>query len=476
MGFSRLAPSPSQPTATPRLFGTDGIRGIPGEFPLDRESVARIVAATAGVIARERPRSGNGGPPTALIVRDGRKSGPALAAAISKGLDQAGIRAVDLGILPTPSLSRLVPRMGAALGVSISASHNPARYNGLKFFTAEGFKMPQASEVRAEKEFFQPSRPFSHPKAAPRMERSDSGLRLYRDFLRSSFPAHLDLKGLRLVVDCSNGAASALAPDLFRSLGAEVVALSARPDGTNINKGCGSVHPGRMVRATKSSRAFAGLSFDGDADRVLLADNAGRLWDGDFLLAFAARALLRRRLLRRGKVVVTTMSNYALLRHLDSLGIATVQVPVGDRHVSEALDRENLSLGGEPSGHLIFWDWAKTGDGLLTALHTLAFARSEGCPLSKLRPAYIPVPQTILNVPASRKPPLESLRRFQAALKREETALRGSGRIVARYSGTEPLLRLMVEGPGAGRVRAVARALGAVYLNETSEEADWDEL
>lgn len=474
MASSRLAPLPS--LEAPRLFGTDGIRGIPGEFPLDRDSVVRLVAATAAVLLRSRPRAANGGPPRALIVRDGRGTGSALAAAVARGLARAGIRAVDLGILPTPSLSRLVPRLGGVLGVSISASHNPARYNGLKFFAADGFKMSQEAETRAEKEFFLPARQAAPAREAPRLERSESGLRLYRDFLRSSFPAHLDLRGLRLVVDCANGASSTLAPDLLRSLGAEVAAFSAHPDGTNINLGCGSVHPERMARAAKSARAFAGLSFDGDADRVLIADETGKLWDGDFLIAFAARELLERRLLRRDKVVVTTMSNYALLRHLEALGITTVQVPVGDRNVSDALERENLSLGGESSGHLVFWDWAKTGDGMLTALQTLAFARARGRPLSSLRPAYVPVPQVILNVPAPRKPPLDALRRFQTALKRHEAALKGTGRIVARYSGTEPLLRLMVEGPGARRVRTIARALGAVYLNETSEEADWDEL
>ncbi|MDE2237453.1 MAG: phosphoglucosamine mutase, partial [Elusimicrobia bacterium] len=297
--------------------------------------------------------------------------------------------------------------------------------------------------------------------ARPRDGTAQAGL--YLDFLRSTFPAELDLSGMTLVVDCANGASSAFAPRLFEGLGARVIPLSCRPDGGNINAGCGALFPEAMRRAVVRRKAQAGVCFDGDADRAIFADEKGRLLDGDRLICLGALRLHERGLLRNDRVVLTVMSNIGLVNSLKERGIEVVSVPVGDRNVTEAIERGGLSIGGESSGHVIFRSFAVTGDGMLTALQTLAAMRESGKPLSATREAFRPVPQALRNLHCGDKPPLERLPRLQKALRRCRRELGERGRVLLRYSGTEPLLRIMVEGPDRARVAAMADELSAAF-------------
>ncbi|MBI5201588.1 MAG: phosphoglucosamine mutase [Elusimicrobia bacterium] len=292
---------------------------------------------------------------------------------------------------------------------------------------------------------------------------------LYADFLRSAFPATLDLDGVRLVVDCANGAAAGFAPKLLKSFGAVVFAVGVRPNGRNINRGCGALAAENMGREVRRRKAHAGVAFDGDADRALVCDERGALLDGDAVIGAAATRLLSRGSLHGGKVALTVMSNYGLIRYLNGKGVSVVTTPVGDRHVTEAIEREGLSLGGENSGHVVFRDFAPTGDGILTALQTLAAWRESGKPMSALRRLYSPTPQTLLALRVRHKPALDGLKRTRAAIARAGKSLAGRGRVFVRYSGTEPALRVLVEGPNKAENVKIARAIAETYFAETGQ-------
>ena len=457
-----------------RLFGTDGVRGIPGEGPLSADSVRRLAYHAAKVLLERQGIKVNGTAPMIAIGRDTRGSGPSLLKSLVAGFSGAGVRACDLGVIPTPGVSYLGPRLGCFGGAVISASHNPAEYNGIKFFDAAGFKIAPELEEEIERRMGRPAAP-----AIPRAPFAcGDRVSIYGDFLRSAFPSYLDLAGARLVVDCAHGAASAFAPRLFRALGAEVFELGTKPNGRNINKGCGALVPEAMAREVRRRRADAGLAFDGDADRAQVCDERGRLLDGDALIGAAAARLLRRGGLRGGKVALTVMSNYGLISWLRGLGVGVVTTPVGDRHVTEAIEREGLSLGGENSGHIVFRDFAPTGDGMLTALQTLAAWRESKKPMSALGRLYAPTPQTLKAVHVKAKPPIEGLKATRAAIAAASSALEGRGRVFVRYSGTEPVLRVLVEGPRAaenGRraddiVKAYQSDIGSTHSTGTKEK------
>lgn len=451
------------------LFGTDGVRGIPGRYPLDRATVAGLAAAAAQWGARMKTSEGNGHSPAVLIGRDPRSSGPDLCRALGAGFAAAGWRALDLGVAPTPAISYLIPRLGARCGVVVSASHNPAEFNGIKFMDSRGFKMDPEAEREIERRV---AAGTAIPRVAAGYKTTDVSGEMagYIEFLRSTFPASLDLSGLKIVLDCGHGAASRIAPGLFQGLGASVHALFASPNGRNINRGCGALYPGSMQSAVRRRGADCGISLDGDADRAIMADEKGVLLDGDSLLCLSAMRLKSAGLLRSNKVVLTVMSNFGMIRYLSEQGLGVVRVPVGDRHVTQAIEAEGLSLGGEASGHLVFRSFSVTGDGLLTALQALAALRENGGPLSRLRALYRPTPQIIRNVVVVEKTPLEQLRALSRKLKECERRLGESGRIVMRYSGTEPLLRIMVEGPKASVVRGMAAELVGVYNEETKQK------
>ncbi len=447
------------------LFGTDGVRGIPGEGALTPEAVRSLAYHSARVLLERQGVKVNGHAPLIAVGRDTRGSGPALLRALLSGFSAAGVRVVDLGVIPTPAVSYLAPRLGCFAGVVLSASHNPAEYNGIKFFDGAGFKMAPALELEVERRV---NAGGVVPPALPRpaLPAADRGA-LYADFLKSSFPAMLDLDGVRIVVDCANGAAAAFAPKLLADLGAEVFAIGVKPDGRNINAGCGATDTEAMCREVKRRRAHVGLALDGDADRALICDEHGKLLDGDALIAAAAARLLKRGGLKGGKVAVTVMSNYGLLSYLRGLGVEAVTTPVGDRYVTEAIEKEGLSLGGENSGHLVFRDFAPTGDGLLTGLQTLAAWRESGKPMSALGRLYKSTPQTLKALHVKGKPPIAMMARTTAEIAAASKRLSGRGRVFVRYSGTEPVLRILVEGPVVAENHKLADSIAKIYLTET---------
>ncbi len=446
-----------------KYFGTDGVRGIPGEGPLAPEAVRALAYHAAKVLLERQAVKLNGHAPMIAVGRDTRGSGPALLRSMISGFSAAGVRVADLGVIPTPGVSYLAPRLGCFGGAVISASHNPAEYNGIKFFDGAGFKMAPALEDEVERRLAKPAPP-AIPKA-PFAAADRAGI--YLDFLKSAFPSALDLDGAKIVVDCANGAAAAFAPKLLRGLGAEVFELGVKPNGRNINAGCGALATDVMCKEVKRRKADAGLALDGDADRALICDEKGRMLDGDAIIGAAAARLLSRGALKGGKVAVTIMSNYGLLKFLRELGVDAVTTPVGDRHVTEAIEREGLSLGGENSGHVVFRDFAPTGDGMLTGLQTLAAWRESGRPLSDLGRLYKPTPQTLKAVHVKAKPPIEMMKRTSAEIAAAGKTLTGRGRVFVRYSGTEPVLRVLVEGPSEAENRKLADAIAKVYLSET---------
>jgi phosphoglucosamine mutase len=451
-----------------RLFGTDGVRGIPGQAPLLPATVELIAYHGARELMRLAGATPNGKRPRIALGRDTRGSGPALARSLARGFAAAGVETLDLGVIPTPGVSYLAPRLGCFGGVVVSASHNPAEYNGIKFFDALGFKMAPSLEREIEARVHE-GRSLPKARGSARLVDGRANAALYADFLRSAFPATLDLTGVRLVVDCANGAAAAFAPVLLKSFGAEVFAVGVKPDGRNINKGCGALAADNMGREVRRRRADAGVAFDGDADRALVCDERGALLDGDAVIGAAASRLLSRGGLRGGKVALTVMSNYGLIRYLNARGVEVVTTPVGDRHVTEAIEREGLSLGGENSGHVVFRDFAPTGDGMLTALQTLAAWRESGRPMSALRRLYSPTPQTLLALHVRRKPEIETLKRTSAEMARASKSLKGRGRVFVRYSGTEPVLRVLVEGPSRAENKKIAEAIAKIYMSETGQ-------
>ena len=417
------------------LFGTDGIRGVPGTFPLDDATIYRVGRALGAYLSRTSAE------PRVLIGMDTRESGPHIAAEIAAGLGASGAKISSAGVITTPGVACLVKQKGFSAGVVISASHNPYTDNGIKLCASSGMKLPDDVEEDLEREILA-------AKIAPGREveiEADPSLdEAYLDFLRGRKMPGANLAGMKIVLDCANGAACKLGPELFRSLDAEVVALNVTPDGRNINAGCGSLHPESLQKRVVAEKAAMGAAFDGDADRAILVTASGDLVDGDAVMLAQARYLKSQGRLKAARVIGTTMSNLGLEHALAAEGLALARVPVGDRYVLEEMLRSGANLGGEQSGHIIFLDDATTGDGLLTALKMACLVALEGS-LEKVTQGLKIFPQTILNVKVKSKPPLESLPEVAQALRDAETALRDSGRVVLRYSGTEPKARVMVE-------------------------------
>jgi phosphoglucosamine mutase len=393
-----------------------------------------------------------------VIGKDTRLSGYLIEQAIASGICSMGVDVMLCGPLPTPGIAFITNSMRADAGVVISASHNPYQDNGIKFFSRDGFKLPDETELRIEQLVLeeggspelQALRPTAH--RIGKAQRIDDAVGRYVVFLKSLFPRDLTLDGLAVVVDCANGAAYRVAPAVFGELGARVVTLSARPDGKNINDGCGAVHPEAMARAVVKHRAQIGIALDGDADRVIVADERGRLVDGDAIMAVVGRDLLRRRALAKRTVVATVMSNVGLERALRRAGGRVVRTPVGDRHVVDEMRRGGFNFGGEQSGHLVFLDHVTTGDGVCAALNLLEVMLRQGKRLSELAATFEPVPQVQLNVPVREKRPLAALPGLQRAIRGAERALGGDGRVLVRYSGTEDKARVLVEGTNARRI------------------------
>jgi len=426
-----------------RLFGTDGIRGVAGEPPLDRRTV-HAVGLALGKRMREL-----GVESSALIGTDTRESGPWIAAELAAGLQAQGVGSRFAGVVTTPGVAFLTRSDTFGAGIMISASHNPFQDNGIKVFATSGFKLPDAEEHLIEEEIFR-ILPGVTPSGAERLD-PDPGLdREYLDHLLASLQT--PLKGLKLVIDCGNGAASHLAPDLFRRAGAEVIAISDRPDGRNINLHCGALHVEDLRREVLATGADGGVAFDGDADRAILAAASGKIVDGDHVLLIAARQLKAQGHLAGNLVVATVMSNLGLERALHAEGIAMLRTPVGDKYVLEEMERRGAVLGGEQSGHVIFREYATTGDGMLTALRVFEIAAASAKSLDELTMGLEIYPQKLVNVRVRERRPIERMAAVNAAIAACEKAFDGFGRVLVRFSGTEPLARVMVEGPDLQRV------------------------
>ncbi|MGA2900056.1 MAG: phosphoglucosamine mutase [Candidatus Acidiferrales bacterium] len=423
------------------LFGTDGIRGIPGEYPLDDATLDRVGLALGNYLGSAGRAHGES--PSVLIGRDTRESGPHIAERIACGLAAGGASPVSAGVLTTPGVAWLVNREGFAAGVVISASHNPYHDNGVKLISSTGMKFPDAIETALE-QFVLSSRDAVSAAKTLRLHDNEKIDDDYLEGLAQALLPGAKLAGMKIVLDCANGAASNLAPRLFRSLGADVIAMNYAPDGKNINANCGSLHPEGMQKRVVQSGAALGVAFDGDADRAIFSSATGKLVDGDGVLLVAARYLKSAGSLKGNVVVGTTMANLGLERALEDSGLRLARTAVGDRYVLEEMQRIGANFGGEQSGHILFLDDATTGDGMLTALKLASIISIAG-PLDSLVADLKIFPQKIVNVRVRSKPPLDSLPEVARLLREAEQALGNSGRVVLRYSGTEPLARVMVE-------------------------------
>jgi len=436
-----------------RFFGTDGIRGRAGEPPLDAGTVQRIGRAIV--------RAYGGSAPRVLIGRDTRESGPAIEQHLAAGLAAEGAHPESAGIIPTPAIAHLarqrtgLRRRGYDLGVVISASHNPYQDNGIKVFGGAGRKFSGELEDRTEAAIEElAGQPLLEARGVEQRDLS----RAYLGHLSRSYRGP-SLQGLHLVVDCANGATSFLARRLFEGLGARVTAVHDQPDGRNINRDCGATHPEFVAAKVEAVGADLGAAFDGDGDRCILADATGRVVDGDHVLFLAARHLHGRGALKGGAVVATVMSNVGLEIALGRLGIPLVRTAVGDRNVLEEMERRGSNLGGEQSGHVIFLDHEPTGDGLLTALEVLEVVKASGRPLHELAKDLEVYPQVLLNVRVRERAEIEGIPEIKVRLDEARSTLSGRGRLVVRYSGTEPLLRIMAEGPDEAEVRTLAQGI-----------------
>jgi phosphoglucosamine mutase len=446
-----------------KLFGTDGIRGIANQDPMTAEMALRLGQAVARKF-RGQNRHGR-----IVIGKDTRLSGYMLESALQAGIVSAGADVMLVGPLPTPGIAFITSSMRADAGVVISASHNPYQDNGIKLFAADGFKLPDETEVEIEQQMAAIAAGDSSARAASdrigKAVRIDDAVGRYVQFLKHAFPKEHTLDGIKVVVDCANGAAYQVAPQVFQELGASVDELNVWPDGRNINFECGALHPEHMAEEVRRSGAQLGVALDGDADRVILADEKGNIIDGDQLMAILGTRMLEQKQLPQQTVVATVMSNLGLERALSAKGGKLVRTAVGDRYVVEAMREQGLLLGGEQSGHIIFLDHATTGDGMVAALRVLAVMVQEGRPLSELAAAMTRYPQVLLNFAVPKKRPFNEMPAVTQLIAKVERDLGSEGRVVVRYSGTESKARVMIEGTDEAHIKAhadeIARTLKA---------------
>ncbi len=443
-----------------QLFGTDGIRGVANQYPMTADLAVRLGQAIAHHFKNTSTESRPFGHRTRIVIgKDTRVSGYMFESALAAGITSMGADVQLVGPLPTPGISFVTTGMRADAGIVISASHNPYQDNGIKIFGSDGFKLPDEEELDIERLVLGDNAPQPDSDRVGKATRIDDASGRYVVFLKNTFPRDLTLEGLRIVVDSANGAAYKVASAVFRELGAEVFTLGDQPDGFNINLDCGSLYPHNTARRVRETRADVGISLDGDADRAILIDEKGDIVDGDGILALCAIHLKEQGRLAKNTLVTTVMSNVGLEVALQHHDIELVRTAVGDRYVVEEMRKNGFNLGGEQSGHLIFLDQSTTGDGLLAALQVLAVMQRRKQPLSKLAKVMTPFPQVLINIDVREKPPLEELQDFQALVRQIEEKLANTGRVLARYSGTESKARIMVEGPDDQTVRTYATEL-----------------
>ncbi len=426
-----------------KLFGTDGIRGVANEYPMTVE-IARDVGRAIAHLSRRKGHS-----PRIIIGKDTRASGDIFEEAIAAGICSMGVDAISAGVIPTPAVAFLARSTHADAGIVISASHNPAQDNGIKIFNNEGFKLSDEKEHQIEELILSGnSKALSHPvgQKGKLLRMADAGGR-YVDFLKASFPRNLHPGGTQIVLDCSHGATYKVAPAVFSELGCAVTTLFNQPDGKNINLNCGSQHAEALAAEVLRRNAAVGFAFDGDGDRVICVDEKGNILTGDRILAICASLLKKENKLINNLVVRTVMSNVGLTVAFQKLDIESVLTDVGDRYVLEEMQKRGATIGGEDSGHLIFLQYHTTGDGLITALQVLAARKKENRPLSELAGIMTVFPQLLINLEVKKKPNIESVPEIMAAIKEAETKLGSKGRVLVRYSGTQNMCRVMVEGP-----------------------------
>jgi len=449
-----------------RLFGTDGVRGVANIEPVTAETALKLGRAAAHIFADSSGRPSHHGDRRRIVLgKDTRLSGYMLENAMVAGITSLGVDVLIIGPLPTPGVAYITRSLRADAGIVLSASHNPYEDNGIKFFGHDGYKLDDGVEKRIEDIVFSGEIENIRPTATKigKAARIDDALGRYVEFAKQSFPRGLTLESLRIAVDCAHGAAYKSTPCILRELGADSIIFNHAPNGTNINANCGSTHPEQIQRFVKETHAHVGITHDGDADRVLLCDENGELVDGDEIMAIAAIDFLKHNRLAGNTLVATVMSNFGLDETLAAAGGRVLRAKVGDRYVIEAMMRDNLNVGGEQSGHMIFRDYATTGDGIVSALQILRIMIETGKPLSELKKVLKKYPQAQRNLKVKEKPPIETLPAVGALLKEAEQALDSKGRVLLRYSGTEPKIRLLIEGRDESLINGHAdRIAGAI--------------
>jgi len=441
---------------TRKLFGTDGIRGLANSHPMTPEIALKVGMAAGRLFTRGEHRH------RVVIGKDTRLSGYMIESALVSGFTSVGMDVFQFGPLPTPAVAMLTRSLRADLGVMISASHNPFHDNGIKLFGPDGNKLSDQTEAQIEALMANGLETGLAPaKELGRAKRIDDSQARYIEFVKGTFPKHLRLDGMRVVIDCANGAAYKVAPAVLWELGAEVFSLGDLPDGYNINQECGSTAPQAMSAKVREMRADFGIALDGDADRVVMADERGRIIDGDQILALIARSWSRTGSLKGKGLVGTVMSNMGLERFISGMGLSLARSPVGDRYVIERMREGGFNVGGEQSGHIILSDFSTTGDGLIAALQVLAVLAGERKPASEATKLYEPLPQILENIRFRNGSPLEN-ERVKSQIDAGEARLNGKGRLIVRKSGTEPVIRIMAEGEDAHELRQIVREIASV--------------
>ncbi|MBC7465380.1 MAG: phosphoglucosamine mutase [Bdellovibrio sp.] len=457
------------PAAPQKLFGTDGIRGTSNQFPMIPDVVVRIGQAI-GYLIRTKKISSPSQTNKVVIGKDTRLSGYMIEQALSSGLNSMGINVQLVGPLPTPGIGYLTRTMRAASGIVISASHNAYQDNGIKIFGPDGFKLDDTFEKEIESLVANTDLTKLLPPAKDvgRTRRIEDAQGRYIVYAKNAFPLEYTLDGLRIVLDTAHGAAYKVAPAIFEELGAEVIHVGNSPNGTNINDKVGALHPSLLSQAVVQYRADVGIGLDGDADRVIMVDETGKMINGDHILAICALHMKSKNQLNKNTLVVTQMSNFGLEQAMNANGIEVVKTNVGDKYVVEAMRKGGFNIGGEQSGHLIFLDYSTTGDGTVAALKVLSVMRETGKKISQLSAVFEDVPQVLINCRVRSRVELDQINGYDTLLKQTEAELKGEGRIFIRYSGTEPLIRILVEGSNKAKISAIAQKMAEFLEKEIS--------
>ncbi len=440
-----------------RLFGTDGIRGKANHPPMTGEIAFEVGRASAHVLKKKHGRD------IILIGKDTRLSGYMLESALTSGICSMGVDVILVGPMPTPGIAFITRSLRVDAGIVISASHNPYDDNGIKFFSSEGFKLPDSIEHEIEKAVFSKRLRDIRPDGRDigKAYRVDDAAGRYIEYVKSTFPKGKTLDGMRIVVDCANGSAYKITPYVLNELGADVIAINDKPNGMNINADCGSTYPDGLKREVLENKADIGIAHDGDADRTILCDEKGQIVDGDKIMAICALSMKKEGILNKNTVVATVMSNIGFENYLNKLGIKVIRTKVGDRYVVEEMLKRGCNLGGEQSGHIVFLDYNTTGDGAITALQILSIMCKTGKRLSELVSSIPIYPQVLVNVKVSKTTRIEEFPAIEDAIKKAEKRLNG-GRILVRPSGTEPKIRIMVEGNDMDEIRTIAEEIADV--------------